>query len=474
MNEKNFLLHFIAKCRRRMNASRMLEYVIFSGMIGTLAGVALEISAFLFPFYYVHWFAAACVSIGILTGVILAAVKRHNMEEAALAIDRFGFKERVITAYENREKEDAISQMQRINAAQTLHQNRNAVKLPLLKKPKQAGLLGAAFVLLIVLSLLPSEVKERAVLLHEIAMKAEEKSEEIAEVVEELEEIDAAELTEEQLAALMEMIESLGISMTEFEQAASQESLARAMEKLDFKYEDMAQILSDMSDKLQDNPAALASAEALKKAAESMFQNSSTQVAQGSTTSNSEHKESGDGGSGGGNGDSSGENGSEGGGSGSGSSEGGGSTESSEKGNGTSSSEGSSESGASGESDSEGTAGGSGSGSGAGTGAGEGQGGNGGGDGGTGRGEGSSTTVHDYVSVPNAAGNDENLTGSAGSSDDSDFIRTQNGLEWEGEHVSYESVIGNYTDQAYEGISNGKYPSGMENVIKDYFGSFND
>lgn len=472
MNEKNFLLNFIAKCRRRMNAARMLEYVIFAGMIGTAAGVALEISAFLLPFYYVHWFAAACVSIGILTGIILAAVKRHNMGEAALTIDRFGFKERVITAYENREKEDAISQMQRINAARTLHQNMNSVKIPLLKKPKQAGLFGAAFVLLIVLSLIPSEVKERAALLHEIAMKAEEKSEEIAEVVEELEEIDAAELTEEQMAALMEIMESLNISMEEFEQVVSQESLAQAMEKLDFKYEDMAQALIDMSEKLQDNPAALASAEALKKAAESMFQNSGIQVAQSSPASGSENKESSSEGSGGGNGDSSGGSGSQESGSGESGSGDAGSTEGSEEGSEGSSGEGNSE-GGSGESESEGNAGGSGSGSGAGTGTGGGQGGN-SATGGNGRGEGSSTKVHDYVSVPNAVGNDENLTGNAGSSDDSDFIRTPNGLAWEGEHVSYESVIGNYTDHAYEGISNGKYPSGMENVIKDYFGSFND
>jgi hypothetical protein len=47
-------------------------------------------------------------------------------------------------------------------------------------------------------------------------------------------------------------------------------------------------------------------------------------------------------------------------------------------------------------------------------------------------------------------------------------------LAWEGSHVSYESVIGSYTENAYEGIQQGKYPSGMEDVIKDYFGSLND
>jgi hypothetical protein len=39
--------------------------------------------------------------------------------------------------------------------------------------------------------------------------------------------------------------------------------------------------------------------------------------------------------------------------------------------------------------------------------------------------------------------------------------------------VSHEAVIGSYEKNAYEGIAAGKYPSGMEEVIKDYFASFN-
>ena len=47
-------------------------------------------------------------------------------------------------------------------------------------------------------------------------------------------------------------------------------------------------------------------------------------------------------------------------------------------------------------------------------------------------------------------------------------------MSWEGEHVSHESVIGSYEQNAYEGISQGRYPSGMEDIIKDYFSSFNE
>ena len=67
----------------------------------------------------------------------------------------------------------------------------------------------------------------------------------------------------------------------------------------------------------------------------------------------------------------------------------------------------------------------------------------------------------------------ENLMGNAGNHENSDFFRAQNGLSWEGEHISHEAVIGSYEQNAYEGISAGKYPSGMEEIIKEYFASFN-
>ena len=42
-----------------------------------------------------------------------------------------------------------------------------------------------------------------------------------------------------------------------------------------------------------------------------------------------------------------------------------------------------------------------------------------------------------------------------------------------GEHVDLDSVVGDYTKEAYEGIANGKYPAGMEDVIRNYFENLN-
>lgn len=104
-----------------------------------------------------------------------------------------------------------------------------------------------------------------------------------------------------------------------------------------------------------------------------------------------------------------------------------------------------------------------------------GNGGNGGeGGNGNGRGTGTASTPHDYVSIPNDIAESGNLLGNSVNHDASGFFYTQGGLSWEGEHMSYDAVIGSYEQNAYEGIAAGNYPSGMEEIIKEYFSSFNN
>lgn len=81
--------------------------------------------------------------------------------------------------------------------------------------------------------------------------------------------------------------------------------------------------------------------------------------------------------------------------------------------------------------------------------------------------------THDYVSVPNKLGNDSSITKDKGDSKNSDYYKAKNGLAWKGEHVDLDSVVGDYTKEAYEGIANGKYPAGMEDVIRNYFENLN-
>ncbi|MFQ7335697.1 MAG: hypothetical protein ACLROW_02210 [Roseburia faecis] len=244
-----------------------------------------------------------------------------------------------------------------------------------------------------------------------------------------LKQTDTSSMTKEQKKALQELIQSLALSQKEMQQADTKQALASAGQKLSYKYGQAAQI---------------SGAEVLASVLKNIQVNTNTgnQLAQGdvqSTTQNTTQSGT-------------------------------------QRGESTQSSETSSQDSGDGEDpgsgkDGSGSGNGSGSGTGKGTGSGNGSG-TGNGTGG-GRGTGSGGGTHDYVSVPNKLGNDSSITKDKGDSKNSDYYKAKNGLAWKGEHVDLDSVVGDYTKEAYEGIANGKYPAGMEDVIRNYFENLN-
>lgn len=448
-----------------MNLAKLLDYGILFAAMGGVLGIGCELVSLARPFYHAHLAAGLCFAAGFLAGVGYAVYRRADMRQAAGRLDGFGLKERMLTAYEwmdrtDEEAENAFVRLQRQDAYDCYRQNREKIRIPIFPERRHilALLLSAAVV--IGLGLVPSPVRERAELLHQVQEQAREEQEQLEELLEALEGVDMDSLTEEQRQELQELTETLQRSGEELAGADSWESLASATERLDYKYEQAGQSLEQLAGQLEDpSGAGIAAAEAMAKAAANQDgpQTASAgtpSAGNGNAGDGQEPADSGTGnGTGGddgsGNGNNSGENGNAQGGNNSGA------------GNGSGEGDGSGSGSGSGEGNSSG-------GDGQGDGSGSGTGGT-----GAGRGTGSSNAAHDYVSIPNAVADDPSLTGEKNGDQDSEYYRQQNGLAWEGEHVDYNTVIGAYTDDAYEGLTNGRYPSGMESVIRDYFEKLN-
>ncbi len=421
--EQNEFLKIIKTYRRRLNMAEFLKILLFALCVGAGAGIVLQAAAFITPIYYVNLYAIMALLLAVLAAVAGAFVKRINMEQAALVMDRFGFAERIVTAYENLAREGDLIVLQREDAIEKLRAHQDRIRIPLMPPFRKIFLLLGMLALAAGLAFVPSVTKERASEQQSVKKEAKEKTQELEELVETLEELAQEEaLTPEQQAQLQEMIESLESSLSEYQQAVSSQMLAAASQKLDYKYQNMADQMSSLAQSLQNGASvSAASLEAMQEMAQQLQKMGWQQLAQNGQNGNGNNGQNGQNGNGQGG---QGQNGQSG------------------QGNGQ-------------------------------DGNGQGGQGNGDGNGGNGRGTGSSDNAHDYVSVPNAIADSENLTGNAGNHDDSDFFRAQNGLSWEGEHISHEAVIGSYEQNAYEGISAGKYPSGMEDIIKEYFASFN-
>lgn len=451
MDERNYLLQEIRRSRRKLNIAKTLDTCICFLACAGVAAIVLEAVSIWVPFYYVHWCAGVALLVAVAAGLVYSVVKRAGMHEAARKMDTFGLQERVQTAYEQMEDESAFARMQRQDAAKKLRVKCERKEIRIGWIPDKRHLIAAALSLALAcgLAFLPSQARETASQRHAIHQEAKEKQKELSELADALEKMDTSTLTEEQKAKLSELQEALNRSMQELVRADSREALDAAESKLGFKLEQTSQSLANLASQMsKEQQAAIAQALA-KAAADAAGKSSGSNGTQSASNGGSNGTPgTGDGSSGdGNNGNNSNGNGSNGNnGSGDGNSPDG---DNNGNGSGNGSGDGSNGDGSNGNGSGNGNGNGSGNGSGRGTGQGGG--------------------THDYVSVPNAVGNDENLTGNKTGEENGDSYRAQNGLVWEGDHVSLDSVIGDYTKDAYEGISSGRYPSGMEDVIKDYF-----
>lgn len=451
MEQRDFL-KAIRACRGRLNRADLLRRLVFALSVGAGAGVLFQLLAFVTPLYYANLYSGLALSFAAAAAFAVSCIRRVTMEQAALVMDSFGFQERIVTAYEHLREEGKLYALQREDAMRQLKSHKDRIRIPLWPDWRKTALSLLLTALMVGLAFVPSQMKRQAVELHEVREEAKEKEEEIREVMDELAELESSELTTQQLQALQEMMESLESSLAEYDQVSSPEALQAAGEKLDYKYENMSGQMSQLAQAVQNGAAVSAmTAESMQAMADKLQEMSgkpSSGENQTASNQNGQNSQTGDGrGNGQGDGQGSGQGDGRGDGQGNGQGDG--------------------------QGDGQGNGQGDGQGSGQGNGQGEGQG-NGQGDGfGGGRGTESGSAVHDYVSVPNAIAESGNLTGNTTNHDNSEYFRAQNGLSWEGTHMSHEAVIGSYEQNAYEGIAAGRYPSGMESVIKEYFAGFN-
>lgn len=453
MEEITYLKQKIKDCRHKLNLAKILENCVYYISFGALAAVLVEGISLFVPFYYANYFAAGCIGVGCLVGIVRAVMTWADEKAAARKLDSFGLQERTLTAYENLDKEDAFTKLQRNDAVQMLKENENNICIPI--RPNTRHLLAFIFSLVCVctLAMVPSVAKEQAKELHALKQEVKEKKKELSSVMDALEDIDTKSLSAEEKKKLQELMKSLEMSKKELDQVEGAQELASANERLQFKYQETAQSLTG----IDPSKFGVKEAQQVAQAASSSQSGSSSngndtagangQLADGSNNNGDSQSSSGDGNNG-----------------------------NNTSGDGNSTENGNGDGDGNGNGNGQGNGDGNGSGSGNGNGQGNGNGnGNGSGSGnGSGRGTGSSSATHDYVTVPNKVGDDSSLHGDKTGKNNSDYYRAQNGLTWEGNHVRLDSVIADYTKNAYEGISSGRYPSGMENVIKDYFKNLNE
>ena len=124
------------------------------------------------------------------------------MKKAAGRLDSFGLKERMLTAYENLGKEDGFALLQRRDAFRHYEKIRGEIRISLLPDKRHTLALFIAVIATVGIGVIPSPVRERAELLHQVQEEAEAEKEELEELLETLEGVDMESLTDSGAALL--------------------------------------------------------------------------------------------------------------------------------------------------------------------------------------------------------------------------------------------------------------------------------
>lgn len=456
--EKKELLGFIKKAQKRIFLVNLLELLFWSLIAGLGLGILINGISLFVPLYGAERMAFFVVLLFGLIALFFGAARFPGKKKTAEYLDAKGLKERVSTALEQLSEDGVIQSLQRQDALKHLRSFSLKEHFPLRKSMARGlWLLGLSGIFLMT-ALLPSEARTEALLRHELKEKAEveiQKAEELKKL------IDTEQGLKELLKADagMELKRQIDKSIQELSEAADKEELLKAERRLSKKVSQALEgaagmklgsraeaMLSDYIPELRKERQELAQTMQMSAPNGNNAMNGSGQSGQNSGVQDGEGQ-SGDS-QDGGNQSGEGQNGEN--------QDGEGQNGEGQDGEGQNGQNGNSQ--------------------------------NGSGQGGTGKGGGynygSSQGMEkldkanrgepEQVTIAGrTTGNDENLAGE-GKNGSSTYQKGTQSEGFRGEMVDYGSVLGEYSQAAYDRLESGKIPAGMEAIVKNYFDGLNE
>lgn len=476
MERKELLLH-IKKAQKRIFLCKLCQILLGSLGIGFGLGILVNGISLFVPIYAAQKMALGAVLLFLALGGCYGLFRFPNKEQAAQKMDQTGLSERVSTALEQIEEDSAISQLQRQDTLEHLQRFSLKESFPIKIDARKCLVVFGLCSLFAATALLPSKARQEAVRQHELKeeIKAEAKK---AEELKKLLDTDKALQKALEPAKRAELQSQLAKAAKELAKAKSKQELLKAKTRLEKKVskalegmnaqelsQEAANLLKNYLPELEGQLKLAengSSEEGMEGSAQESNGNNSNNSNNSNNNSNNGNSQSGSGSQSDGqnNGQNNGEN-------------------NSQNGNGQ------------GNSGNNGSNGNQQNGSGNGqSGNGSGENGSGNGNGGQGRGLGggynygskqgvektdvSNRGEPEKVTIPGRqVGNDENVTGT-GSKGASQHMKGTQSDGYKGEEVDYGSVLGEYSQAAYDRLNGGGIPAGMENIVKNYFDGLNE
>lgn len=507
------ILGYIKKADKRIKVQILIDKTLLGIFVGALLGAVLTLLSLFTPFYEGIFLGIFFLTSGLVGGLVIALFTFPNIKKQALILDSKGLNERVTTSLELMGQEEGYARLQKEDTIEELKKLNIKKTFPIKVNKKMIAYVLTALILFSLGAFLPTSAKSQGKELWNLKKEQKELTKKIEEEKKKVEE--NKKLTEEEKTKLKEILEK---NKMEIAKAQNKEELKKTMERIDKKLsqekkeskneevkksldsirnslnpkaeeerkknnekdlealkdalnknkdtkelakalesknqEDIDNELNKLSDALKNmgdlergeisNTLGEASSDVSDEDLKELLENLSNEARKGQLSDKNKKatakaiKDAQDGSLSESNGSSEGEG------------EGSGNGQGNGQGNGSGSGQG------------------SGSGSGAGQGSGSGQGWNYGSKNGN-QGD-SSDKSGEQVYIPGRnEGGDENLTGEKGQTGNSQTGYSNNGINERGGSVNLDSIIGDYSKEAIEGLERNSIPDYLKDIIKEYF-----
>lgn len=258
------LLKLIRRIKDRVHMGILFKYMLMGAGIGAVAGIVLAAASRFAPIYAPYWKALLLIVTAIVCAFLYGAFKTPDTVSAALKADSMGLKERTVTALGLIGIQNAFAEMEKRDALLHLQDFDYKKRISILPDRKNILVCAILIAVLALSGFVPNPMEQRAAELHREKSRIAEQKAEIKKIADKVE--ANPKLTVEQKKEIEKKLEELRKEISSANNSKDRDkALQKAEKKLQLlRNEYVNDDLKKLSDTLAGNQATKALADLIK------------------------------------------------------------------------------------------------------------------------------------------------------------------------------------------------------------------
>lgn len=228
------IIKLIRKIRDRLHAALMLDCMAISIIAVLSSGIIYVIASRFIPFYNVYLNILKATGAGLPAAFLYAAFKTPKDSHAALKADSLGLSERTVTALELVGNQSSIALLEKKDALEHLRKIDYRKRIPVRPNRRYLAVCLLLAAVLALSGFVPNPMAARAAELHNIRKKAAEQHKKVDKIVEAVK--NNPKLTEEQKKEIETKLAEL---KKELKAAEDEKEMSKALQRAEKKLEYM-------------------------------------------------------------------------------------------------------------------------------------------------------------------------------------------------------------------------------------------